>query len=132
MSHSTASLPAATALRTDSPAAFMRILVIGSTAAPRPPRAPPRAPPVLRGAFGSPEAARVEVVADAAGLPLIATSGGRSSGMYKIRRQLGQKISSSRLCSLLYTSTTRSIMHAVQTYSSRRRSGLAIVLIASP
>src|SRR4051812_18153714 len=38
------------------------------------------------------------------GLNLMATSGGRSSGMYRIRRQLGQKISSSRLCSLLYTS----------------------------
>src|SRR5205823_6036337 len=93
MSHSTGSLPAATALRTDSPAAFMRIFVSGSTAVPRPPRAPPRPPPVLRGAFGSPEAVRVEVVADAAGLPVIATSGGLDLGLDRVdlllkRRQL--------------------------------------------
>ena len=49
-----------------------------------------------------------------------------------MRRQLGQKTSSSRLCSLLYTSRASSMLHAWQTYSSRRRSGLVTALIASP
>jgi len=83
-SNSIGSLPAATALLTDSPAALVSTRPMMSSK--------------LSGSVFLPAPiCEIFLGADF----LIATSGGRSSGMYRIRRQFGQNTRSSRECSLL-------------------------------
>src|SRR5687768_5299850 len=106
-SHSTGVSPAALALRTVSPCALastapsLPLARNSISTSPRftadAPAADPSPPPPAEPAFDFdlPVVVRV-VVRLTTGLPVpTACSGGRSSGMYRIRRQLGQKTISS-------------------------------------